>query len=93
MSPYSSNTSSSDPDIQKQYAQQQAEQQRAAPNPPVGSPHEKAPRMVQGNRQQQEAVRDASWVKQSESLAAIPVAEEGPGGFFIPWKGMRACSG
>ena len=85
MSPYSSNTSSSDPDIQKQYAQQQAEQQRAAPNPPVGSPHEKAPRMVQGNRQQQEAVRDASWVKQSESLAAIPVAEEGPGGFFIPW--------
>ena len=90
MSPYSSNTSSSDLDIQKRYAQQQAEQrratqQRAAQNPSVESPSEKAPRMVQGNRQQQDAVRDASRVKQIEQLAAIPVAEECPGGFFIPW--------
>jgi hypothetical protein len=86
MSPYSSNTSSSNPDIQQQYAQQQAEQQRAAEKPPVGRSPEKAPRMVQSNRQQQDAVRDASRVKQSEQLAAIPVAEEGPGGFFIPWR-------
>ena len=85
MSPYSSNTSSSNPDIQQQYAQQQAEQQRAAQNPPVGKPPEQAPRMVQSNRQQQDAVRNASRVKQSEQSAAIPVAEEGPGGFFIPW--------
>ncbi|MCE2860546.1 MAG: hypothetical protein LW731_12020, partial [Oxalobacteraceae bacterium] len=90
MSPYSSNTSSSDLDIQKRYAQQQAEQrratqQRAAQKPSVESPSEKAPRMVQGNRQQQDAVRDASRVKQIEQLAAIPVAEECPGGFFIPW--------
>ena len=85
MSPYSSNTSSSNPDIQQQYAQQQAEQQRAAQNPPVGTPPEQAPRMVQSNRQQQDAVRNASRVKQSEQSAAIPVAEEGPGGFFIPW--------
>ena len=41
--------------------------------------------MVQGNRQQQDAVSDASRVKQREQSAAIPVAEEGPGGFFIPW--------
>lgn len=85
MSPYSSNTSSSNPDIQQQYAQQQAEQQGASQNPSVGTPSEKAPRMVQGNRQQQDAVREASKVKQIEQLAAIPVAEEGPGGFFIPW--------
>lgn len=68
MSPYSSNTSSSNPNIQQQYAQQQAEQrraaqqqaeqQRAAQNPPVGAPPEQAPRMVQRNRQQQDAVRD-----------------------------------
>ncbi len=73
MSPYSSNTSSSNPDIQQQYAQQQAEQQqaeqrraarqqaeqqRAAQNPPVDAPPEQAPRMVQRNRQQQDAVRD-----------------------------------
>ena len=58
MSPYSSNTSSSNPDIQQQYAQQQAEQQRAAQNLPVDAPPEQAPRMVQRNRQQQDAVRD-----------------------------------
>lgn len=90
MSPYSSNTSPSNPDIQQHYAQQQAEQQRstqqhAAQNPPAGSPPEQAPRMVQGNRQQQDEVRNACRVKQIEQLAAIPVAQEGPGGFFIPW--------
>ena len=85
MSPYSSNTSSSNPDIQQQYAQQQAEQRRAAQNPPVGAPPEQAPRMVQGNRQQQDVVRDVSRVKQIEQLAAIPVAEEGLADFFIPW--------
>ena len=89
MVPFSSNTSSSNPDIQQQHAQQQAEQQRAAQNPPVGAPPEQAPRMVQGNRQQQDAVRHASLVKQSEQLAIIPVAQEGPGGFFIPWPSRK----
>jgi hypothetical protein len=74
MNPTSSNTSSADPDILRQYAEPQAAQQ---PLP------EQGPRMVQRNRQQQDA---ASRVKQTELLAAIPVAEEGPGGFFIPWQ-------
>jgi hypothetical protein len=76
VNPTSSNTSSADPEIHRQYAERKAAQQP----PPV-----QGPRMVQRNRQQQDTVRDASRVKQIEQLAAIPVAEEGPDGFFIPW--------
>ena len=72
MSPYSSNTSSSNPDIQQQYAQQQAEQQRAAQNPSVGAPPEQAPRMVQRNRQQQEAVRDEMDIDTGEDEVRVP---------------------
>lgn len=87
MSPYSSNTSSSNPDIQQQYAQQQAEQQqaeqrraaqqqaeqqRAAQNPPVGAPPEQAPRMVQRNRQQQEAVRDEMDIDTGDDDVRVP---------------------
>jgi hypothetical protein len=76
VNPTSSNTSSADPEIHRQYAELEAAQQL----PPV-----QGPRMVQRNRQQQDTVRDASRVKQIEQLAAIPVAEKGPDGFFIPW--------
>jgi hypothetical protein len=77
MSPYSSNTSSSNPDIQQQYAQQQAErqratQQRAAQNPPVVSPPEKVPRMVQVNRRQQDAVLDEMDIDTGEDEVRAP---------------------
>ena len=59
MNPISSNTSSADPEIQRQYAERQAAQQ---PQPVQG------PRMVQGNPQQQEEDRDITHAADSDAL-------------------------
>lgn len=71
MNPTSSNTSSADPEIQRQYAERQPQSEQ--PPPPA-----QGPRMVQRNPQQQEEVRDETYVADSDTHPSQSKLEAGP---------------
>jgi ankyrin repeat protein len=71
MNPTSSNTSSADPEIQRQNAERQSQSEQ--PPPPA-----QGPRMVQRNpQQQQDEVRDEAYVADSDTQPAQPKLEAG----------------
>ena len=70
MNPTSSNTSSADPEIQRQYAERQSQSEQ--PPPPA-----QGPRMVQRNPQQQQ-VRDETYAADGDTRPSQSKLEAGP---------------